>query len=111
MLAACSQPSPEQAGATAQVAETIPCALAGAKDFAETCTVERAGNNGVVMLVVRHPDGGFRRFELLDDGHRLAVADGAAQAVARLEGDRAEVAVDLDRYRFPIKEGRYAASR
>ena len=35
-----------------------------------------------VLLVVRHPDGGFRRFAVSADGRDLAVVDGADQAPA-----------------------------
>ena len=88
--------------AEAEGAEKIACALAGAKDFTPVCTVDRAKEDGVLTLIVRHPDGGFRRFMVLDDGRGLAVADGATQAVTRFEGGMAELAVEQDRYRFPV---------
>jgi hypothetical protein len=81
--------------------DTIDCALASAANFSHDCTVERTRQDGAELLVVHHPDGGFRRFKLLDHGKSLTAADGAqALAVART-ADRVDVAIDGDRYRFP----------
>lgn len=79
----------------------IACALAGATEFARDCTVERAEQEGKLTLVVRHPDGGFRRFEVLTDGRGVAVADGAEQAEVAMVGSELEVVVGEDAYRFP----------
>jgi hypothetical protein len=80
---------------------TIDCAVESAAAFTRDCTVERSEQNGRRFLVVRHPDGGFRRFEVIDGGNSLAAADGAeALAIAR-SGDRLDVSIDGDRYRFP----------
>jgi len=99
-LAACS---PADTPPTeAEGAEKIACALAGAKDFANVCAVDRARDGETLTLIVRHPDGAFRRFDVLKDGRGLAVADGATQAVTRFEAGFAELAVDTDRYRFPV---------
>ena len=104
LLAACQ--SGEQPGehASAQSADEnmIECALDGAAEFERVCEVERAEVDGVKSLTVRHPDGGFRRFDVLTDGHGLAVADGADQAKLAVEGDMLGVTVDNDRYRFPM---------
>ncbi len=100
-LAACSSAAPPTA--PAKNAEHIACALAGAKVFAPDCVVERARVNGIVTLIVHHPDGASRRFDVLEDGRGLAVADGTQQAITRFEGGFAELAVGTDRYRFPIK--------
>jgi hypothetical protein len=81
--------------------DTIECALAGAAAFARDCAVERSLEEGALVLVVRHPDGGFRRFEVLTDGRGLATADGADPAKIAPRGEGIEVAVGLDRYRFP----------
>ena len=79
----------------------IECALAGASTFARDCAVERSQGEGGLVLIVRHPDGGFRRFEVLTDGRGLASADGADQAQIAVHGAGIEVAVGADRYRFP----------
>ena len=97
LLAGCSQ----QAPAVAVGDEHIACALDGAAEFKPDCAVERAVNDGAMTLVVRHPDGGFRRFDVLADGRGVAVADGADEAQVVLAGDTLEVTVGTDRYRFP----------
>ena len=79
----------------------IDCALAGATTFARDCAVERSQADSGLVLVVHHPDGGFRRFEVLTDGRGLASADGADKAQIAVHGDGIEVAVGADRYRFP----------
>ena len=95
LLGACS---PHAAGAPK--GETIDCALASAASFSHDCTVERDGTS---LLIVHHPDGGFRRFRVVDGGKSLVAADGAeALAIAR-SGDRVDVGVDGDRYRFPAR--------
>lgn len=113
VLAACSggEPAAEQLAQTSpstaaaeQPAEDdgkIACALAGAKEFSRDCTIERIQQDGKLTLVVRHPDGGFRRFEVLTNGRGVAVADGAEQAESALVGSELEVAVGADAYRFP----------
>lgn len=76
------------------------CAVGADAAWSRDCTVERSGE----MLVLRHADGGFRRFRVLADGRGLEAADGAE--VARLqivEGDRIEIRIGRDRYRLPVK--------
>ncbi|HVR91621.1 MAG TPA: hypothetical protein VHG29_11090 [Novosphingobium sp.] len=99
LLAACGSP---ETRAAAEGEEAIECALAGSATFARTCAVERATLDGTLTLVVHHPDGGFRRFEVLKDGGGVATADGAAVAQLSLAGGLLEVTVDGDRYRFPV---------
>ena len=79
----------------------VECALAGATVFARDCSVEQVREGGALTLVVRHPDGGFRRLEVLTDGRGLAAADGAEAARVAVHGEGIEVAVGADRYRFP----------
>ncbi len=108
-LAACSsgEADPSQ---PAEGKEHIACAVGGAKDYANVCAVERSRQAGGLFLVVRHPDGAFRRFEVLTDGRGLAVADGAETAIVAFSGNRLDVAVGGDRYRFPAKPLGHAAS-
>jgi len=83
-------------------ADTIECAVAGGQWFLPECTVERTEIDGATMLVVRHKDGGFRRFEIVSDGRGLIVADGSVEAQTEVyEGNRLDVSVGSDRYRFP----------
>jgi hypothetical protein len=92
-LAGCSAGEPAAGG------EVIDCALASAASFTHACTVERSKDDGESLLIVHHPDGGFRRFREVDGG--LEAADGAqALAIAR-NADRIDVSIDGDRYRFP----------
>lgn len=88
MLSSCSQPEPEPPG------ERIACALDGATEFAEVCTLERDGPR----FSLHRPDGGFRRFEPVA-GQGIRSIDGvdAAVLVARDDG-MTEVSVDGDRY-------------
>jgi hypothetical protein len=101
LLAACAQDAPEASAADAD--DRIACAVAGAAEFARACQVERREVDGVPTLIVRHPDGGFRRFEVMRDGTGLAAADGAERAVVGLREQGIEVAVGADRYRFPAR--------
>jgi hypothetical protein len=101
LLAACSSSADDKPPATASGDEHIACALDGAQKFSNCCAVERVQQDGKLYLVVQRPDGGFRRFEVLNDGRGLAVADGSQQAKTRLAGDTLEVTVGADRYRFP----------
>lgn len=97
-LGACSQsseaplPDPE---------DMIDCALAGAAEFARTCVVERSTESEALFLTVRHPDGVFRRFEVVADGRGIVTADGAEPAEISVEESHIVVAVSADRYRLP----------
>lgn len=101
-LAACSSGKSETP-AVAQGGERIACAVGGAKDFSDSCAVDRVNTDGKLTLVVRHPDGAFRRFAVVTDGRGLVVADGAEQAKTAVDGDKLAVSVGSDRYLFPAK--------
>ena len=97
-LAACSKPEEKPQG------RVIDCALAGAEKFLPDCFVQdsRVGNQR--FLTVRHMDGAFRRFEMVDDGRGVVAADGADEATARWSAEGVlEVTVAQDRYRFPAR--------
>ncbi|MGB3166921.1 MAG: hypothetical protein WBA68_09120 [Alteraurantiacibacter sp.] len=98
LLAACSQ------GADAPEGASIECALGGAASFAPECTMQRADAEGSKLLVVRHPDGGFRRFELGVPGKGIVTADGVEQASVQRGEGVVEVTVGADRYRLPVDE-------
>lgn len=106
-LAACSQEKP-LVPPVAEGSEHIACAVEGASELARACSVERAEEDGKLTLVVRHPDGAFRRFTVLTDGRGIAVADGADEADSTLKGDNLEVTVGEDRYVFPATVKRAA---
>ena len=77
----------------------MPCALDGAADFAPVCRAERKVVPGGTILVVRQPDGGFRRFEV--EGDLVRTADGAEATKVIVRPDATEVTVRNDRYRLP----------
>lgn len=98
--------SPNQAGVAAEAGPVddgkADCALGGSQEWAHGCVVERAGK----MLTLRHPDGGFRRFHVLDDGRGLEAADGAEAAkLTILDDKQIEVVAGGDRYRLPAQIG------
>lgn len=99
LLTGCSQ----DAADSAQAGERIACALGGAAEFSDSCLVQQSQQDGRKVLVVRHPDGAFRRFDVLMDGQGLTVTDGAEQAQLALNGDLLDVTVGNDRYRFPAR--------
>jgi hypothetical protein len=103
LLAACSQDAAEAPAADPD--DLIECALGGAVVFTRDCVIESGpgwigGQNG---LVVRHPDGSFRRLIAFDDGRGFETADGADRAAIAVTEDSTEVRVGPDRYRFPGK--------
>jgi len=77
----------------------VSCATNGALTYSDSCTVERIIVNGTPVLVVRHADGGFRRFDVLAGG-TLAEADGAVRATVLRSGATLEVTIGSDRYRL-----------
>jgi hypothetical protein len=82
----------------------IECALAGAEVFARTCTTERIAGGKGNILVIRHPDGGFRRFEILTDGRGLMPADGFDETrISLLNDGMIEVSSGDDKYRLPAQ--------
>lgn len=102
-VAACS---PGDAAGQAQAdagAQSIECAIGPGAQFGPGCLVERGEAEGATVLTVRHPDGGFRRFEQLADGRGLAAFDGADPVEQELTGELLEVRVAGDRYRFPAR--------
>lgn len=93
-------------GETAQEAALegkIECALAGSTDFNRNCTTERVSSAEGQLLVIRHPDGGFRRFKILTDGRGLEPADGIDPEfkIKVLPNGMIEVRSVDDTYRLP----------
>jgi hypothetical protein len=95
-------PPPPTVAAKGEVVAAPPpktlCAVGGVADFERLC--DRDIVDG--LLTIRHPDGGFRRFEIVTDGRGLIAADGAEPAtVATVGNDMIEVSIAGDRYRLP----------
>jgi hypothetical protein len=111
LLAACNQSSnnsPENSDADSVQAEAndgkIECALAGSNKFARACDTEHIAGPSGQMLVIRHPDGGFRRFKVLTDGRGLAAAEGADQTTIKILNDGAiELSSGDDLYHLPAQ--------
>ncbi len=96
LLAACSP------GETLAEGTRIECAIGGAAGFVEECLMERQTRDNQRFLIVRHPDGAFRRFELGVPDRGLITADGVEQAIVDRGEGYVEVRVGPDRYRLPI---------
>ena len=92
---------PEANGGTAQNRDDsrqIDCAVARTNRFVRTCTIDKIGG---ALFILRHPDGGFQRITLANDG-TIDVADGSARPSGRSLADgRFELEVDGKRYRLP----------
>ena len=102
VASACSQGGEVQAQAE-EGADAIECAIGPGSDFGPDCMVERTTAGETQVVVVRHANGGFRRFEQLPGGAGLAAFDGADVVKQTLEGDTLVVEVGGDRYRFPAR--------
>ncbi|MEJ7926559.1 hypothetical protein WG908_07295 [Sphingobium sp. AN641] len=105
MLPACDGGGAADAPVNAVVTATKPaddgraeCAIGRGGQWVRNCRIEQDGD----MLTLRHADGGFRRFRIVDDGRGVQPADGAEGARIAVVGDRSiEISVGDDRYRLP----------
>ncbi len=94
--------SRSSAGATAANDGHVDCAIGGGARWTRDCLLERNGD----LLTIRHADGGFRRLRIVSDGHGVAAADGAEEAIVRVDGEkRIMVTVGQDLYRLPATFG------
>jgi hypothetical protein len=85
----------------AAAADRIEC-RAGHAPFARACTVEQTDTPQGRVLVLRKPDGGFRRLLVTRDGRGVIAADGAEPArVTVIGAGRIEVAIGADAFRLP----------
>jgi hypothetical protein len=80
----------------------IPCARDGAPPSAEPgCRIERlaqgGSESGELLLMLSHPDGGFRRLRIARSG-LISAADGADLARVSQQGNDVTVSVAGDRY-------------
>ncbi|WP_162789437.1 hypothetical protein [Altererythrobacter sp. ZODW24] len=100
LLSACSVSADSSDGGGTN--ENIACAIGNAADFSDECTVERMEQGDDTLLIIRHADGGFRRFEVLEGSGGLVVADGAEEATVQDQGTFVLVTVGADRYRIPV---------
>jgi hypothetical protein len=108
---ACGDAEQPSQGADAKIAaaagdDRIECATGGDDGFERVCTLERQSGAEGIILVLRAPDGGFRRLRVTSDGQGVVVADGAEPAVVTPLGpELIEVSIGRDRYRLPATVG------
>lgn len=88
----------------------IACALGGSDAFVRSCAIQRTATDSGESVVIRRPDGGFRRFAINRD--EVAAADGAETVKTTAAARFLEEAVGGDRYRIPrIQSGGVAHAR
>lgn len=90
------------APAAAADAETIACRIGPSGSFERVCTAEPADSGAGPTIIVRRPDGGFRRLRVADDGRGVVAADGAEPAEVTIVGaGTIEVEIGGDAFRLP----------
>ena len=94
-LGACSQGQP----VASDDAEAVLCSLAANSEWTSDCRLETARVAGATVLVIRHPDGSFRRLIERSDG--FAAADGFQTARTEFRNGRAFVTIDDATYSLP----------
>lgn len=102
LLGGCSKNETEAPPKVAEGPEHVDCALGPGTTFAKDCAIERSKQGETYKMILRHPDGGFRRLEV-DATNTIVAADGADAAQIVLNGMVAEVTVGEDRYRIPLE--------
>ena len=82
----------------------IECALAGSTTFERVCTSDKISGPEGQILVIRHPDGGFRRFNILTDGRGLSPAEGFDETkITILSSGLIELKSGDDLYHLPAQ--------
>lgn len=101
LLAGCGRAPTQEA--VPKDAPHIACALNGAP-MANVCGLERQATPAGPVLVLRHPDGGFRRVRIVTDGQGVVAADGASPARVQMHDPKwIDVELDGDVYRLPSR--------
>lgn len=91
-LTACSGASSQK-----ETGQKIDCFVNGAGGLAQACTLEPVN---ATSFIVRHPDGGFRRFVYSRDGK--LTTDGAEQPFLSQEGEGVmQLSISGNVYRLP----------
>ncbi len=89
----------ERAAANAPDDGRIECAVNGDTSFTRGCKTERLSGESGTTLIIRHPDGGFRWFNVLTDGRGLEAADGSEKAkIEIVEAGKTRISVGSDIY-------------
>lgn len=84
----------------------IACQPAGAATVERVCAIERTMGEQGLILTIHHPDGGFRRLLVVNDGRGVIAADGADVATVKMidsigAGREIEVSIAGNRYILP----------
>jgi hypothetical protein len=87
------------AAAEGKTADVVPCAIRNEKP--KDCARDIAEGPDGPIWIIRRSDGGFRRFVLIDNGTRIATADGADEVRTKRNPGFLEVFVADEYYRFP----------
>lgn len=96
----CGQTPSETAAAPDPGPERVECRIGPEAGFERFCRIEQAGDE----IVVRKPDGGFRRLRLVRDGRGVVAADGAEPARVSIVADNAIlVEIGGDAFRLPAR--------
>ncbi len=102
LLSACGQADSTRQATADPDDNRIECRIANSAQFDRFCTIEYRESDSGRTLVVRKPDGGFRRLRVARDGRGVVAADGAERAqVTIIADDRIEVAIGGDIFRLP----------
>ncbi len=100
LVAACDEAAEDMAATMPD--NRIECRIGASNSFERHCTLEQAEEERGKAIVVRKPDGGFRRLLITDDGRGVVAADGAEPAVVNIIDDgRIDVAIGGDNFRLP----------
>lgn len=101
-LAGCTQADSAGQASADPTDNRIDCRIGNAPQFERFCTVDYGESEAGRTLVVRKPDGGFRRFLVAQDGRGVIAADGAEPAEVTIIADnRIEVTIGGDSFRLP----------
>lgn len=85
----------------ALVGNKIECALNGSDSFLQNCATERVASDNGTILLIRHSDGGFRRFRILTDGRGLETAEGFDDSKFEIIDDKHIILTSgIDRYKL-----------
>jgi hypothetical protein len=103
----------EQVAAKEAVADgKVECAVSGETALTRSCETEKIVGRDGQLLVIRHPNGGFRRFKILTDGRGLKPAEGADPVAIQLLNDgKIEVVIAGDKYHLPAQIKASAAAK
>jgi hypothetical protein len=97
LLVGCGSEPPSTGSAEAD--DRIDCRIGASTGFERHCRIEQGEAD---VIVIRKPDGGFRRLRFVDDGRGVVAADGAEPAIVTIiAAGEIDVAIGGDNFRLP----------